>query len=321
MKKYIIIILSFLGLLFVNVGIVSANGTASSKLTATEVEEIRDRIKEAGLPINNRDNFSKDYKDWTDYVIFIPASRLGIDNNVHMVLYTRSSNDIDGWQVNGSGSIITQATTSKYYYLKYDTFKKWYWDDLGRAPIKWDKPVENLTNGYIFYATERVTQTIDNGSTFFPTSITSGKDEGSDKDDGILGAVSNFIKSIFMPDKKVLNDMINDTKAHLESKLPFLGKESEIKGIFGSEKSMKDVGATYGNRVIECLDCEKDVSTPYLGRFNFKVIDSEYLNKGIDKFRPIIRGFLVLMLLFYNFNQFFGFIGQRFSVTSGKGEA
>ncbi|MFZ1758856.1 MAG: hypothetical protein WAT96_07390, partial [Streptococcus suis] len=69
MKKYIIILLSFLGLFFINVDIVSASAkTISSKLTATQVQKIKDRIKQAGIPIDHRDTIEGDYKDFTDYV-------------------------------------------------------------------------------------------------------------------------------------------------------------------------------------------------------------------------------------------------------------
>lgn len=354
MKKYIIIILSFLGLLFINVGIVSADGNVSSRLTEAQVKEIKNRIKEAGFPINHRDDLFSKYKGWTDYIIFLSGQDPStipnptIWDEVQLRLYTRYSKDVDGWQLyKGRNylSLVTEVKAFTGYYLRYDEEKKkWRWYDTnGLSPTTFANGSELFAIGYIFYSTETVPETIDNEFIFFSTEVTSGEevveDGGSDQDGGILGilrnivksiiglpgkiieSISNFFKGIFMPDKEVLSAMVNNTKKHIENKFNFLGKSSEVKDVFQSSKSIEDVEATYGNRVIHCYDCEPDVYTPYLGRFEFKVIDSEILNTGLNRFRPVIRGFLVLMLLFYNFNQFLGFIGQKNSVTPGKEEA
>jgi hypothetical protein len=165
MKKYIIIMLSFLGLLFINVGIVSADDKISSKLTATQIEEINKRVQEAGLPIDHREELFSNYKNFTDYVIYIPRSEFyGDSREVKLVLYTRSKNDPDGWS--GEEFLDTDVTEYMQYELKYDEDnKKWYWHTWG------DYPSPNSMvgiDGYIINATETIAKNIDTEQTFFP---------------------------------------------------------------------------------------------------------------------------------------------------------
>lgn len=165
MKKYIIIMLSFLGLLFINVGIVSADDKISSKLTATQIEEINKAVQEAGLPIDHREELFSNYKNFTDYVIFIPNSEFyGDTRNVQMFLYTRSKDDPDGWS--GKSWLDTDVTEYMQYDLKYDEDKKkWYWFTYGDYP----HPANMVgVTGYIINATETITKNIDDETTFFP---------------------------------------------------------------------------------------------------------------------------------------------------------
>ena len=46
------------------------------------------------------------------------------------------------------------------------------------------------------------------------------------------------------------------------------------------------------------------------------IVRMDVVDKVVKKFRPIIRGFMWLMLVFYNINQFLHFIGQE-SMTLG----
>lgn len=165
MKKYIVIMLSFLGLLFINVGIVSADDKISSKITATQIEEINKRVQEAGLPVDHREELFSNYKNFTDYVIFIPRSEFyGDTRNVQMYLYTRSKDDPDGWS--GESWLDTDATEYMQYDLKYDEDKKkWYWFTYGDYP----GPTSMVgVTGYIINATETITKNIDDDITFFP---------------------------------------------------------------------------------------------------------------------------------------------------------
>lgn len=49
--------------------------------------------------------------------------------------------------------------------------------------------------------------------------------------------------------------------------------------------------------------------------FNVKFFDTKYLIQGVNYFRPFIRGFIVLLLLFYNYKMFLGFIGHSIGVA------
>lgn len=170
MKKYIIIILSFLGLLFINVGIVSADDKISSKLTATQLEQINNRIKEAGIPIDHREELFSNYKEFTDYVIYIPRTEFyGKSRNVKLFLYTRSSNDPDGLTADhgsDSGNVYSYATEYMQYDLTYDkSKKKWYWYTIGDYPHGTSMVV---FDGYILNSTETITANLDNEEIFFP---------------------------------------------------------------------------------------------------------------------------------------------------------
>lgn len=49
---------------------------------------------------------------------------------------------------------------------------------------------------------------------------------------------------------------------------------------------------------------------PGIGTFNFPFLDAKYLKDGIEFFRPLIRGFVALLLIFFNFRHFLSFINQ-----------
>lgn len=163
MKKYIIILLSFLGLFFINVGIVSADDKVSSMLTTTEIKQINDRIKKAGLPIDHREELFSAYKNFTDYVIYIPESEFRYDKQVKLVLYTRRKDDPDGWS--GTEYLDTDASEYMQYDLKYDEDeKKWYWHTWGDYP----GPTSMVgIDGYIISSTEPITKALDNEYVFF----------------------------------------------------------------------------------------------------------------------------------------------------------
>lgn len=55
-----------------------------------------------------------------------------------------------------------------------------------------------------------------------------------------------------------------------------------------------------------------------LGSFNLTFMDSDPIKQGVSYFRPIIRGFLVLLMFFYNIKQILGFIRQDAGVITGK---
>ena len=60
------------------------------------------------------------------------------------------------------------------------------------------------------------------------------------------------------------------------------------------------------------------VSVYGVGNVNFNGVNNNLLMTGINKFKPIIRGFTALMLIFFNMNQLLNLIGQG-SITQAIG--
>lgn len=60
----------------------------------------------------------------------------------------------------------------------------------------------------------------------------------------------------------------------------------------------------------DIADISSNYDIPGVGSFKFTFFDASYLKDGIEFFRPIIRGFITLLLLFYNYRQVLSFIGQ-----------
>ncbi|MGN0517546.1 MAG: hypothetical protein ACI4II_02340 [Acutalibacteraceae bacterium] len=56
----------------------------------------------------------------------------------------------------------------------------------------------------------------------------------------------------------------------------------------------------------EIADHTGSVDIYGLGTFEGTFFKAEYLVKAVTTFRPYIRGFITLLLIFYNIRQFFG---------------
>lgn len=108
--------------------------------------------------------------------------------------------------------------------------------------------------------------------------------------DGILSipkAIFNFIKRIFIPE----DGFIEDAKEKLKIAFSHLLIEYDLTSLISGEKPISDITCTlYGQKVT--------------------ILDSSIVVKGINAFRHIVRGFIVLMLILFNINQFLALIGQ-----------
>lgn len=62
---------------------------------------------------------------------------------------------------------------------------------------------------------------------------------------------------------------------------------------------------------LEFEDVEGDYEIPGLGTFSIKFIDSKFLIQAVEYLRPIIRGFLIILLYFFHRAQFMLFINQH----------
>lgn len=115
--------------------------------------------------------------------------------------------------------------------------------------------------------------------------------------DGILELptkIGDAIKGLFVP-----SDGFFETKIeHFRKKLLGMGIDTyDMGSIFSEGKPFDD---------ITCTIMGQEVT----------IIKMDVVEKVVLKFRPVIRGFMWLMMVFYNFNQFMGFIGQD-GVTLG----
>lgn len=112
------------------------------------------------------------------------------------------------------------------------------------------------------------------------------------------------IKSIFIPDKGYIETSFNSFLE--EMKMKFNLDVSAFENLFQGESAVSDVHVDY--------------DVPGVGNFNLKVFDSSYLAQGVGFFRPIIRGFLVLMMLLFHVKQLIGFFGYDAGVITGRSE-
>lgn len=117
----------------------------------------------------------------------------------------------------------------------------------------------------------------------------------------ILDKITNFgdiifnaIKRFFVPDeielKKSLDSFVNVLKTSF-------GVEAyDLSDVFGVSTKISDIKLTL----------------PVWGQdITFTVVDVDYIVKAVTTFRPYIRGFITLSLVFYNINSFLGLIGQQ----------
>lgn len=114
--------------------------------------------------------------------------------------------------------------------------------------------------------------------------------------------ILNGIKDIFIPDVDALE---NEFNAFLR----------ELKLQFNFDTDFFENIATDGTPV---QDVEGDYSISGVGTFKLKFFDTKYLYDGVEFFRPFIRGFIVLLLAFYNIKMLLGFIRQDAGVVTGK---
>lgn len=108
--------------------------------------------------------------------------------------------------------------------------------------------------------------------------------------------IFDFIKGLFMPDEESFSNKINTISSMFDG----IGvKTYNMGAIFGSEKEIQNVTATFRGKEVTFVDLSS-------------------LEKVLKVFRPIIRGVLWLFLLLYNFNQLCGLLGQPGISIAGK---
>lgn len=108
--------------------------------------------------------------------------------------------------------------------------------------------------------------------------------------------IDNGIRMIFVPDTENL-------------KLQFDQMLDSISSSFGiSFESINDFKNNWSEKPVS--DISSDYTLFGVGTLKLKFLDTSYLINGIERFRPVIRGFVVFLLILYNYYQMLTFIGQ-----------
>ena len=110
---------------------------------------------------------------------------------------------------------------------------------------------------------------------------------------GIPGSILDGLKWLFVPSEDKINKSIQTLSNTFKSTF---GVDSyDISNIFGTETEIADQQATISVGGYE---------------FTLTVFNVKYLVRAISTFRPVIRGFIIFLLILYNINQFLALIRQ-----------
>jgi len=122
--------------------------------------------------------------------------------------------------------------------------------------------------------------------TFFSNTITAVS--------SVPGKIIDGIKSFFIPSEEYLDEKM----AYLYDNFAVLGVGIDLVPLMEVEHALTDITVTmYGSTVT--------------------IVDMDLVDKAVKFFRPLIRGFIVLMMLIYSYNQFMGLIGQPMLTLGG----
>lgn len=109
------------------------------------------------------------------------------------------------------------------------------------------------------------------------------------------------IKNFFIPNTDNINAIIDDLVSSVEGKFGF--DSFDMEALFGTEEAPTDISAEY---------------EIYGHKQKFVFADFSWLKQGVDFFRPYIRGFLVLLLWFFNIRMAFGTFDLDSGISSGQ---
>lgn len=118
----------------------------------------------------------------------------------------------------------------------------------------------------------------------------------------IPGLILDGLEAIFVPDYEEINNEFTDFTSDMEDKFGF--ETDFFNQVLTGEAPVTDI--------------EGDYNIPGVGNMNLTFFDSSFFVKGVEFFRPFIRGFLVLLLAFFNIKMILGFIRQDAGVATGK---
>lgn len=112
---------------------------------------------------------------------------------------------------------------------------------------------------------------------------------------GLMNLITNAVKRVFIPDDGVVESIMDRLKANFDGLLV----SYDLKSLVTDGKMFGDIKVTmYGKTMT--------------------IVDASLVEDAVMHFRSIIRGFMVLLLVLFNINQFLGFIGQpAISIVGG----
>lgn len=179
------------------------------------------------------------------------------------------------------------------------------------------------TSGYLSY--EGCLGEFDDPDSTFTLSVNQdfSSSDGSSSDDTLLEKILSSVSNAFKTFWSHFDNLTNWFKSVFDSisNLPSLISDG-LKDIFipdvetlqaDLEAAVENITSQFGihfdtydrlfDTEIAPEDVVEDYNIPGIGTFKLKFLDTSYLINGVAFFRPFIRGFLVLLLLFYNWKQ------------------
>ena len=106
--------------------------------------------------------------------------------------------------------------------------------------------------------------------------------------------IGDWIYNLFVPDFQSIESTFNDGVERIKSKFGF--QEFHLDSLAAHSVAPENQSADY--------------YIHGLGTKSYTFFDTKYLIKGVEYFRPFIRGFIVLLLIFFNWRQYLSFIGH-----------
>lgn len=105
----------------------------------------------------------------------------------------------------------------------------------------------------------------------------------------IIDGLIEGIKTIFIPREEFINEKVD----YLKEQFELLGVATyDMSSIMGKETPLEDITCTIMGQTVT-------------------IVRMDIVNTGIQKFRAVIRGFIALLLVMYNYDMFMGLIGQQ----------
>lgn len=101
--------------------------------------------------------------------------------------------------------------------------------------------------------------------------------------------VGNLLRELFIPDEEFINEKVT----YLSEQFSTLGIATyDMSSIMGKEKPLEDITCTIMGKTVT-------------------IVRMDIVNSAVLKFRAVIRGFIALLLVMYNYDMFMGLIGQQ----------